>query len=227
MRNFAETGNLVYSSEDIYNYGGQFDKYMVFWFHYGSDAYSTYGSTAYGHVIYKRKERENLETIIANKNYNKTDGKILIDGACEKEINILRLKAEGFKASEVSQILTHDNLKEKQYRKKGLKKIPNTIEVPVDFSDWNHEGMVLYNAQMKMRNGWKLLNHDLVELHSYSYVLYPELVAEIIKEKYLLNENKSDFNDDAAIFIYGARKIAPVFLLKICWIITKLLQKTP
>lgn len=206
MRNFPKTGSLVYSSEDIYKYGGQFDKYLVFWFHYGSDAHSKYGGIAYGHVIYKRKERKNLETIIANKNYNRTDSKILIDGSCDNKINSSRLKTEGFQASEVSQILTHDNLKEKQYRKEGIKKIPNTIQIPVDFTDWNHEGMVMYNAQMKMRNGWKLLNHELVEFHSYAHVLYPELVTEIIKEKYLLKEDKSDFKDDAAIFIYGAKK---------------------
>jgi hypothetical protein len=118
MRNFPETGNLVYSVEDIYKYGGQFDKWLVFYFHYGSNAYNLYGMTAYGHVIYKKKERDNLERIIDSEYYHKTDGKILLDGACDDQTNSSRLKTEGFQASDVSQILTHDNLKEKQYGKK-------------------------------------------------------------------------------------------------------------
>jgi len=204
--NFLKDKDLIYSLEDIYKYGGQFDKFLAFWFYYKSDAYHKYGPSAYGHLIYKKNERQNLELAIGNENYEKSDGKIFIDGSCENKENAESLKTEGFYASEVSKILTPDNFKEKQYKIGGLKEIPNTIKIPWDFTEWDHEAMTIYNAQIKKRNGWKLLEHELLEVHSYAFVLYPEEVSDHIKDKYLLNQDGSDFNDDAALFIYGAKK---------------------
>ena len=127
---------LIYSIQDIYKFAGQFDKFVSFSFYRTSDAYRKYGNDAYGHLIYQRDKRNELEVSISNKNYERTDDKVFLKGVSDDKTKNSMLEAEGFLASDVFEMLSFDNYtSDKQYKKEGQKVIPNTIEIKFDNTD--------------------------------------------------------------------------------------------
>jgi len=198
--------NLVYSVEDIYKFAGQFDKYTIFHFYKTSDAFKKYGDDAYGHLIYQKKERENLETIVSNEKYERTDGKILLDGASQDKDKNALLKSEGFSASDVLEVSTSNNFyKGKQYKKQGQKEIPHTINLEFDQTGFDLEKSQIWLASMKIKDGFTLLNHEYVELYSNLLVLNPKLLSDDNKVKYLLAPDKSDYTGEAEMKILSSK----------------------
>jgi hypothetical protein len=198
--------NLVYSIEDVYKFAGQFDKYTIFRFYKTSEAFKKYGDDAYGHLIYQKKERNKLEAIVSKEKYDRTDGKIFIDGASQNQDRNNLLKSEGFLVSDVLEVLTSNNFDNgKQYKKEGQKEIPNTIEVKFDPNGFDLEKSQVWLASNRIRDGYTLLNHEYIELYSNLFVLNPQAVNDENKEKYLLTADKSFFSEEAAIKILSAK----------------------
>ncbi len=197
---------LLYSVEDIYKFAGQFEKFVIFHFYRTSEAFKKFGEHAYGHLIYKKNERNELEAVIKNEKYHRTDRKIYIEGVSKKtEINSL-LKFEGFLASDVFEVQTSDALSgEKQYKKEGKKEIPNTLKVKFDMNGFDLEKSEIYIALNKINDGYTLLHHEYVDLFSNLFVIEPETVTQQMSETYLLATNKKDFIPDAEYKILSAK----------------------
>jgi hypothetical protein len=205
--NTRRKASLLFSVEDIYKFNGQSDKYSIFRFYKTSDAYKKYGDDAFGHLIYSKKQREKLEEKITQEKYDRTDDKIFLDAASKDKGKIDLLRTEGFLASDVLEILTftHDNSKGKQYKKEGLKEIPNTINVKFDSQDMDLEKLVIWNMNQKIKGGYTLLRHDWVTYYANIFVVNPDLISDEIKTKYLLKEDKSGFQEEADIKINAGR----------------------
>lgn len=72
---------LRHSVQNIFSQVGQFDRYVIFDFYYGSEAYLKYGLTVYGYIKYTPSERAKFQKEIASGQMGNDDGLILLDGA--------------------------------------------------------------------------------------------------------------------------------------------------
>src|SRR5690606_1316295 len=124
---------LNHSIQNVFIQVGQFDRYAIFDFYYGSEAYQKYGATVYGYIIYKPSERAKLKLEINSDSIGDDDGQILLDGALKDEEKNRQLKTEGFYAHDISRLSALDTHPIKnQYDYNGTKDIPNTISVNFD-----------------------------------------------------------------------------------------------
>src|ERR1700744_1680618 len=99
---------LNHSVQNIFIQVGQFDRYAIFDFYVGSNAYFKYGRTVYGFIIYKPSDRVKLTLEMHSDSIGDDDGLILLDGALPDE-NINRtLSTEGFLASDVQNLKAMD-----------------------------------------------------------------------------------------------------------------------
>lgn len=122
---------LRHSVQNIFFQVGQFDRYAIFDFYFGSDAYHKYGGTVYGHLQYSPSERARLQKEITSDNIGNEDGLILLDGALRDPLKNKLLKSEGFYARDVARLSAMDHGEiSNQYENQSLKEIPNSINIP-------------------------------------------------------------------------------------------------
>jgi hypothetical protein len=190
---------LLHSVEDIYAFSGQEDKYSVFTFYPTSESFKKYGDMVYGWLQYRKKERDALEEKIKKTPYERTDGKIILEGALQDEAKNILLKTEGFLASEVMKFhnMNHHDSREKQYGKPGTKKIPNTINIKFDPTRTDPYAMELYITGNKIKDGYKVPNHDLTSYYAVIYALDPTNIPDDVKEAYLFQEDKKTLTEEA------------------------------
>lgn len=190
---------LLFSIEDIYFFSGQEDKYSIFHFYPTSEAFKKYGETVYGWLLYQKKEREALEQKIKNPPYEKTDGKVMLDGAVKDDAINQLLKTDGFLASEVMKFhnMNHHDNRVKQYGKAGRKEIPNTINLKFDASRMDIYGMELYITGGKIKDGYVIPLHDLISYYSVLSVLRPADITDEIRYTYLFQDDKKTLNEQA------------------------------
>src|SRR5690606_30107662 len=92
---------LNHSIQNIFIQVGQFDRYAIFDFYYGSEAYQKYGVSVYGYIIYIPSERAKLKLEINSDNIGDDNGLVLLDGALQDAEKNELLKTEGFWARDI------------------------------------------------------------------------------------------------------------------------------
>src|SRR5690606_15672685 len=96
---------LNHSIQNVFIQVGQFDRYAIFDFYYGSDAYQKYGNTVYGYIIYTPSERAKLKHEVNSNNIDDDDGLVLLNGALQDtEKNIYSKSSTGSSTASSSSI---------------------------------------------------------------------------------------------------------------------------
>ena len=155
---------MYYSIEDIYKYSGQYDRTVTVSFYTNSDAFNEYGSFVSGTFFYTPAERQQLEEIIKQVEYDRNDGLVKIEISHSKTLSVEQkgeLKYRGIKASDISEILQFNAPVENEYSKTDLRRLPDPIEIKVDFSDTDEEEMFLWLNNSRLENGYKLIPNDI------------------------------------------------------------------
>ena len=166
---------MNYSIEDIYKYSGQFDKIASISFHYNSDAYNKFGSYVTGTFHYTPAEREELQELINQDEYERNDGIVKIEISPYGELTNEQkneLKYDGIIASDISEILQFNAPVENEYSKTDLRRLPDPNIIKVDFSDTNEEELFLWLNNSRLENGYKLIpqeinRHNAIILRKY------------------------------------------------------------
>ena len=182
---------MKYSVEDIYNFAGQYDRTVSISFIPNSVPYKKYGSYLVGTLYYTAKEREQLQNIINQKDYDQNDGIVKIEishsDTFSKEIQN-ELKNEGIKASHIIEILQFNKAVENEYSKTEPRSLPDPIEVKVDLSDTDEEELFLWLNNSRLKNGYKLIpseinRHNGIILRKYEDRMPPEDLKNLVNEE--------------------------------------------
>ena len=195
---------LNHSVENIFTQVGQFDRYAIFDFYYGSDAYKQYGHTVYGYIIYSPTERAILKQNIQSDNIGDNDGLILLDGALQdKELNNT-LATKGFWARDVQHLKAMDTKAiTNEFENTDIKEIPNTITVPFNNSGFNIEGMQLLNFNNRIKYGIPFIPYEYQKYISLLFFKDPESVSKEDIAKYLIDSTTGFYYDDVTITLFG------------------------
>lgn len=189
---------LLFSVEDMFRMVGQFDKYVIIYFYRTSESFQNYGEEVHGHIIYGRNSRNSLTEIISQENHPRSDGKILFDTIRIDDEKIKKLKTEGFLASEIFKISTFDHdPNEVNYKKKGIKKIPNTIETTFESGNFDLARMENLQTSCKIRDGYKILDHEMLRYY-VNQIIIGEIVSEDMMTRYI-KEQDGMFKEQALV----------------------------
>ena len=156
---------MTYSQEEIYKFTGQYDKVVSVSFRYGSEARKKYGDYITGTFYYTPGERSKLEDVIAEDDFQKTDGLIKfqagkgINPLSKKQIGDLRF--EGILASDIIEILSFAKPVENEFSKSDLRNLPDPITIKSNFSDVDEEEMVLWLNNQRLKDGYKLIPEEI------------------------------------------------------------------
>lgn len=191
---------LKYSIQNIFMQVGQFDRYTIFDFCYGSAAYLKYGGMVYGYIIYTPSERAKLKVELQSENIGNDDGLIILDGALQdKEKNRL-LSTEGFYARDIVRLSTIDiGPINNQYDNSDTKDIPNTIELKINSSKFDGVRLDICMFQKRMEEGVLLIPEEIRRYYSLIFLLEPLEITEEIKQKIFTNPATGQYYDDVWI----------------------------
>jgi hypothetical protein len=184
-----------FSVEEIYVMYGQYDnKYITIEFHKFTESAAKFGRSISGVVTYHRREREELEKVIAEGNVPRTNGIVKIDCSNDDKLNAEQKKdliKNGFKSGDIYEVLALNLPNVKSYNQQGKKEIPNTINVnfnPTDF-DPNRAYFWLYSRRIK--NGDILIEEEWAKFCGLSLYLQPDSIqVDIIQIKAFQNGQK-------------------------------------
>jgi hypothetical protein len=197
-----QSEKLLFSVEDMFRLVGQYDKYVVVKFYRTSDAYNKYGAEVHGSIIYGLKLRDKLTNAIAVRNYERTDGNILLAITGDDTLKVQQLKTEGFQSSEIYAISTfNDDPEIVVYRKEGKKEIPNTITIPFQSGSFDLPRMEIMITSWKFQDNSKILDHELLTYYTNQLII-GETVPEDIKNEYLLDDGKV-FKEQVLVQMYA------------------------
>lgn len=196
--------SLNHSIQNIFFQVGQYDRYAIFDFHYGSAAFNKYGSTVYGYILYSPFQRSKLKLEISSGNTGNDDGLILLNGAlqdCEK--NQL-LKVDGFYARDVRRLSALDlGATRNQYDNISIKDVPNTISVEFDLTGFNGEEMEMHIFRLRIENEIPLLPAEKLRYYGLMLLLEPDNLTEEDKAKILTNPETGRYHDDIIIAAFS------------------------
>jgi hypothetical protein len=200
--------NLKFSIEDIFLAVGQQDRSGIFRFYPGSDAYKQYGEQTQGTILYKKKERDELEQSIQQNPLPRTDGIIYLASHTYNDSldNIEALKSNGFTAKDVMELLTFnfDNAAH-AYNEKGTKEIPNTINLKINLDGIDPVIFFLKYIEQIREMGQPILKHDLLKYYCYLHIARPDLLSPDIYQNYLIDADTGDFSNEANFIILDGK----------------------
>lgn len=194
---------LNHSIQNIFIQVGQFDRYAIFDFYYGSEAYHKYGATVYGHIIYTPSERAKLKSEINSDNISNNDGLVRLAGALQDTAVNELLRKEGFWARDIRSMGTLDvGPIKNQYDNTDVKDIPNTIKVDFSPDYFDAERLQLYLYRKRMEEGIPLIPAEKRKYYSLILLLESEKLSDDDKTTFLKDPQTGRFYDDVLITIF-------------------------
>ncbi len=192
--------DLKYSLQTIFILVGQYDRYAIFDFKFGSNAYKKYGATVYGYIIYTPSERADLKTEINSDQIGYDDGLIFLDGALKDDIINQLLKSDGFYVKDIHWVSTLD-LKpiRNQYDNTDIKVIPNTINVNFSSIMFDAERMQLMLFKNRIKIGIPLILEEKRQYYGLKLLLEHDQITEVERKNILTNPATNQFYDDVII----------------------------
>jgi hypothetical protein len=207
---------LNHSIQNIFIQVGQFDRYAIFDFYYGSDAYRKYGSMVYGYLVYKPSQRAKLKLECDSENIGNDDGLVILDGALQEPEKNQLLRTEGFYARDIARLSTLDVAPIKnQYDNAHVKEIPNTINLQFNSSGFDGERMQLTLFRKRIEAGIPLIPAEERRYYSLLFLLEPKTITDQIKKDILTHPATGQFYDDVWIttlktIVYADRESSPL-----------------
>ncbi|GAA4204007.1 hypothetical protein GCM10022289_21140 [Pedobacter jeongneungensis] len=207
---------IRHSIQNIFVQVGQYDRYAIFDFYFGSEAYKKYGNTVYGYIIYSPSQRAKLKQEINSDAIGDDDGLVLLDGALQDtKINEM-LQIEGFFAKDISRLSTFDlDPIKNQYDNTDKKEIPNTINIDFTPSLFYGERMRLNLFRKRMEKGIPLIAAEKRAYYSLLLLLDKNELTDQDRKDFLINPKTGYVYDDVIIttmntLVYGDRENSPL-----------------
>ena len=195
---------LNHSIQNIFIQVGQYDRYAIFDFYFGSEAYLAYGATVYGYILYTPTQRANLTTQTRKNPVPDEDGLILLDGALQDEEKNKRLRSIGFMAKDVNRLSTLDiGQIRNHYEYQGTREIPNTINVKFDASRFDADALQLKLFRERIAEGIPFIPFEYVKYLTLLKLLEPQDLDQAKEYQYLRETSTGQFNKDVIIIILG------------------------
>lgn len=192
--------SLNHSIQNIFIQVGQFDRYAIFDFYYGSDAYLKYGTMVYGNVIYPPSQRARLKLEVESGCIGNDDGIVFLDGALPDLEKNQMLINEGFYARDIVRLSTLDvGPIKNQYDNPEIKDIPNTVNVKFNSSGFDGERMQLMLFRKRIEENIPLIPAEKRRYYSLIFLLEPGEISEQIKTDIFTNPLTGQFYDDVWI----------------------------
>lgn len=165
-----------FSTEELYNMYGQYDKYISIEFHKFSESAQKFGRNIEGIIVYRKSERQGLEETISKENVPRTNDYVKID--CFNFENLteeqkVELIEKGFKSGDVYEILASDFPKQKLYNQEGRKEI-KTINVNVDPTDFDLNRTYSWLYSQRIKNGGILISEEWAKFCGITLFLEPD-----------------------------------------------------
>lgn len=197
-----------FSIEELYSICGQYDKFIGIEFHKLSESAQKYPRYIGGTLIYTKSEREKLDLIIQSEEIPRTNDFVKIDVTSNYNLSTEQnnqLLYKGFKSGDIFKISLSNMPAVKSFKQEGMKEIPNTINITFDATDFDGDSAMVNLALNKIKDGYKLLEHEYIDLYSKLIVLNSEIVNEKAKNKYLFKKDKIEFTEEALIIILSTK----------------------
>ena len=173
---------------------GQYDKMITIQFHKFSPAVSNFGRSISGVISYGKKERAILEKTITSDHVSKTNGIVRTEVAATAGLSAVAAKMlveQGFYASDIYEISTTNGPSHNAYLALGEKKISDTIEIEVDFSNVDLLRLTLLNIKNRMNEGCVLIESEWDQYFGYQRYYFPHAVYSLnLEEKVFLPDGK-------------------------------------
>ncbi|WP_293744884.1 hypothetical protein [uncultured Pedobacter sp.] len=194
---------LKYSFQTIFLQIGQYDRYAIFDFKYGSEAFLKYGSTVYGFIIYTPSQRAALKIQTSSEAIPYEDGVIILDGALrDQKINKI-LRSDGFYVHDIKRLSTMDiGPFTNQYDNTHIKAIPNTITIDFSPDLLDGERMQYMNFINRIKEGIPLISEEKRQYYALMLLLDRERITEEEKQQYLVNPKTGYFYDDVVLTLF-------------------------
>jgi hypothetical protein len=194
---------LDYSIENIYIQVGQYDRYAIFQFYPGSEAYQLYGSTVYGDVLYTPSERERLKSVIRSDRTCSSDGRIFLKGALRNNKLNTQLKNIGFQASDIRRLSTMDiEPLKNEYENPGIKRIPHTININFESGSFSTEKALCYIYENRLISGPPLIPYEQQKYITLKYLFDKEEMPKDVIQTHLFDPTTGYFFNDVTITVF-------------------------
>ncbi|MBD0725980.1 hypothetical protein B6A10_12385 [Flavobacterium sp. L1I52] len=183
-----------FSVEEIYAMYGQYDnKYITIDFQKFTESAAKFGRNIGGIITYHRREREELEKVIAEGNVPRTNGMVKIDCSNDDKLSAEQKKdliENGFKSGDIYEILSLNLPNVKSYNQPGQKEIPNTINVNFDPTDFDPNRAYLWLYSRRIENGDILIEEEWAKFCGLSLYLQPNSEQLDIIQKHAFQDGQ-------------------------------------
>ncbi|MFH6982237.1 hypothetical protein [Marinoscillum luteum] len=180
------------SSEEIYSQFGQFDCFVTLTFHFNSNSFKGFGLTLMGTFMYTLEERKEMEQVLKQKEIPRTSRPIKFKPSELEELTEEQrvvLDKDGINCSEILSIQCFNwSRTENRFRKRGVREIPNTINLEVDTSKINQDLFHIGFLKRRLASQYDLIPKEKVELLGMLKFYDPSIADEI--EKQLTTDNE-------------------------------------
>ncbi|TDO23726.1 hypothetical protein [Pedobacter duraquae] len=194
---------LKYSLQTIFMQIGQYDRYAIFDFKFGSEAFNKYGSTVYGYIIYTPSQRAALKAQTNSGEIPYEDGLIILDGALQDPETNKLLKSDGFYVHDIRSLSTMDlGPIANQYDNTQTKDIPNTITLDFSPSLLDGERMQYMNFNNRIKEGIPLIAGEKRQYYALMLLLDRQRITEGDKQQYLIDPDTGYFFDDVVLTLF-------------------------
>ncbi len=159
---------MEYSVEDIFLYSGQYDKVVNISFKKGSESQKEYGDYLIGEFIYSPSERLNLQRLVEEENYTRTNGRVRFKDTTERISDAKRefLRREGVLASDIVGILQFSGESFNAFSYRELRELPKPIILEVDFDRSLFVEQLLFTFNLQLSNGFALIPNEVDQYHA-------------------------------------------------------------
>ncbi len=187
---------MNFSNEEIYSMYGQYDKFVCVDFRTDSESYEKYGASLMGNFKYIQQERDSLIEILAQEEIPRTEKKILFSPSELENLTVAQIEdldKNGFLCSDIDAVSCRNSPNTNRYTTKGIKDIPNTLDIEIDSRDWQDFKRISYGF--------------LESRYSKDKKLSPRELDEYFGLRKYYNDNTSDAEFKTAVFEADGTKI--------------------
>ncbi len=174
-----------FSVEELYSMYGQYDKFISIEFHEKSDSAIEFGESISGILIYNRREREDLNKILKQGEFSRTNTFVKIDLSKSDDLQneqVEKLRNRGFLSGDVFKILVRNSPNIDSYRDSKKKEIPGTLNIKFEPDDSNPEILMLNLWKRIIARGDKpMIESEWDEYYTYK-ILYEK--SEITEQEW-------------------------------------------
>ncbi len=172
---------MNFSSEEIYQMFGQYDKFVSITFQYGSEAINKYKPSLMGTFKYTLEERQQLAETISKQNNQRTNGHVKF---IPSDLDVLtdsqrtELDKNGFQSGDIFEISSFREPLQNRFDIKGKKEIQNVIKVSFDPSGTSLQRLELYNLTSRLKAGYKLFSDEENKYWGYKLFFNADQVSK-------------------------------------------------